>query len=148
MVHAAVDLVRKRGVLGLFSGVGITLAEIVPYAGVQFGVYDFLTRISDHETPTSELSSQAAFGRKFLIGLMAGFAGKACSGLLLQLSQCGSALIPSLDERQETVAEHRSHSKPSAKSPKGWDRTRIFHRFIFMFFTINTEKYTQIYPNI
>jgi solute carrier family 25 (mitochondrial thiamine pyrophosphate transporter), member 19 len=76
MVHAAADLVQKRGVLGLFSGVGITLTEIVPYAGVQFGVYDLLMRLSAQDKPATELSPQAAFGRQFLIGLLAGFAGK------------------------------------------------------------------------
>lgn len=40
MLSAARGIVAERGVLGLYRGMGITLIEIVPYAALQFGLYD------------------------------------------------------------------------------------------------------------
>ena len=84
MVDAGRAVVRQRGLAGLYSGVGITLTEIVPYAGIQFGTYDLLTRWSESVTEGVELSAQARFGRQFLVGLLAGFASKVrhllCAG--------------------------------------------------------------------
>ncbi len=42
MWDAARGIVRQRGVAGLYSGLGVTLIEIVPYAALQFGIYDAL----------------------------------------------------------------------------------------------------------
>lgn len=36
-------MVSKQGVLGLYSGLSVTLLEIVPYAALQFGLYDLFT---------------------------------------------------------------------------------------------------------
>ena len=36
--------------MGLYRGLGVTLVEIIPYAALQFGIYDMLTsawRVSD-----------------------------------------------------------------------------------------------------
>ena len=43
-VAAAAGIVRRRGLPGLYAGLGPTLVGIVPYAAIQFGVYDLLKR--------------------------------------------------------------------------------------------------------
>jgi solute carrier family 25 thiamine pyrophosphate transporter 19 len=43
MLDAARGVVSKHGVLGLYSGLSVTLLEIVPYAALQFGLYDLFT---------------------------------------------------------------------------------------------------------
>ena len=43
MVHAARSIVQKQGMRGLYSGLGVTLLEIMPYAAMQFGFYDMFT---------------------------------------------------------------------------------------------------------
>ena len=40
MTSAARGIVRQHGLRGLYTGVGITMVEIVPYAALQFGLYD------------------------------------------------------------------------------------------------------------
>lgn len=40
MISAARGIVAQHGPLGLYNGLGITLLEIVPYAALQFGLYD------------------------------------------------------------------------------------------------------------
>ena len=36
-------IISQRGFKGLYSGLGVTLLEIVPYAALQFGFYDAFT---------------------------------------------------------------------------------------------------------
>ena len=43
MGQAAQGIVKEKGVLGLYRGVGVTLLEIIPYAALQFGLYDAFT---------------------------------------------------------------------------------------------------------
>jgi solute carrier family 25 (mitochondrial thiamine pyrophosphate transporter), member 19 len=76
MFDATAGLFQQRGVSGLFKGVGITLVEIIPYAGIQFGTYDTLTAVSNQWLEGVELSPRAAVGRTFIIGLLSGFVGK------------------------------------------------------------------------
>jgi solute carrier family 25 (mitochondrial thiamine pyrophosphate transporter), member 19 len=40
---AARGIVKQHGVRGLFRGLGVTLVEIIPYAALQFGLYDVFT---------------------------------------------------------------------------------------------------------
>lgn len=40
MLEAARGITRERGLLGLYAGLRVTLVEIVPYAALQFGLYD------------------------------------------------------------------------------------------------------------
>lgn len=40
MGDAARGIYRDQGVRGLYRGLGVTLVEIVPYAALQFGLYD------------------------------------------------------------------------------------------------------------
>lgn len=44
MRFAFLDIIRTRGVQGLYAGLSPTLVEIVPYAGLQFGTYDIFKR--------------------------------------------------------------------------------------------------------
>jgi hypothetical protein len=37
---AARGIVREQGIQGLYRGLGVTLVEIIPYAALQFGLYD------------------------------------------------------------------------------------------------------------
>lgn len=43
MLDAARGVVAQQGLLGLYSGLSVTLLEIVPYAALQFGLYDLFT---------------------------------------------------------------------------------------------------------
>ncbi|GIL56477.1 hypothetical protein Vafri_11835, partial [Volvox africanus] len=47
MWDAARGIVSQRGPMGLYSGLGVTLMEIMPYAALQFGLYDALNAIVD-----------------------------------------------------------------------------------------------------
>lgn len=42
MVDAARGIVAARGMSGLYAGLGVTVIEIMPYAALQFGLYDTL----------------------------------------------------------------------------------------------------------
>ncbi|KAJ6853752.1 mitochondrial thiamine pyrophosphate carrier 1 isoform X2 [Iris pallida] len=44
MRSAFVDIIRTRGIRGLYAGLTPTLVEIIPYAGLQFGTYDTFKR--------------------------------------------------------------------------------------------------------
>ena len=59
-------VVRQRGVQGLYSGLSVTLLEIIPYAALQFGFYDALT------------SAYTASRQK----LKPGVRGTACSSII------------------------------------------------------------------
>ena len=50
IIDASRGIIRERGPMGLYRGLGVTLVEIIPYAALQFGIYDMLTsawRVSD-----------------------------------------------------------------------------------------------------
>lgn len=79
MIDAARGIVKQHGPKGLFTGVGITLLEIVPYAGIQFGVYDILNRTSDKfliKHGVKDRSPQLTVSRQFLVGFLAGLMSK------------------------------------------------------------------------
>lgn len=73
MGHAATTIVKRKGIQGLYSGLGPTLVEIIPYAAVQFGMYDLLcaswrkTGLKDDKVGT------------FMCGLGAGLIAKFCT---------------------------------------------------------------------
>ncbi|CAI5529243.1 unnamed protein product [Closterium sp. Naga37s-1] len=48
MRAACMGIVRERGVRGLFAGLPPTMVEIIPYAGLQFGLYDAFKRQLAH----------------------------------------------------------------------------------------------------
>lgn len=41
--EAVQGIVRQKGVRGMYSGLSVTLMEIIPYAALQFGFYDAFT---------------------------------------------------------------------------------------------------------
>lgn len=43
MMEAGRGVVRQHGFAGLYRGLNITLLEIIPYAALQFGLYDTFT---------------------------------------------------------------------------------------------------------
>ena len=43
MMQAARGVVQQHGFRGLYRGLNITLLEIIPYAALQFGLYDTFT---------------------------------------------------------------------------------------------------------
>lgn len=43
MLEAGRGVVRQHGLKGLYRGLNITLLEIIPYAALQFGLYDTFT---------------------------------------------------------------------------------------------------------
>lgn len=46
-MDAAKGVVKQQGIRGLYSGLSVTLVEIVPYAALQFGLYDLFTAAAD-----------------------------------------------------------------------------------------------------
>lgn len=44
MRSAFYDIIKTRGIRGLYAGLSPTLVEIIPYAGLQFGSYDTFKR--------------------------------------------------------------------------------------------------------
>ncbi|PIA61517.1 hypothetical protein AQUCO_00300798v1 [Aquilegia coerulea] len=73
MRAAFLDIVRTRGVPGLYAGLTPTLVEIIPYAGLQFGTYDTFKRWTMVRLYPSFLYSLDQFDRKEL------FVGKTYS---------------------------------------------------------------------
>eukprot|EP00798_Chlamydomonas_sp_ICE-L_P008234 gene8234-1500_t len=86
MLDAGSSIVRAEGFRGLYRGLNITLIEIIPYAALQFGLYDAFTgawrrqvassrtRLEEGETSAASHSdSKLSF---FVCGLMAGMCSK------------------------------------------------------------------------
>ncbi|KAM5548776.1 hypothetical protein ABKV19_000270, partial [Rosa sericea] len=80
---AFVDIVKTRGFRGLYAGLSLTLVEIVPYAGLQFGTYDTFKRwtmmLNQFRSSSADLystdNSLTSF-QLFLCGLAAGTCAK------------------------------------------------------------------------
>ena len=53
-LDAARGVLARSGPRGLYAGLGTTLVEIVPYAALQFGLYDGLTRAADRRAGERE----------------------------------------------------------------------------------------------
>jgi solute carrier family 25 thiamine pyrophosphate transporter 19 len=47
MFHAASTIYQQQGLAGLYRGLGVTLIEIIPYAALQFGLYDVFNQSWD-----------------------------------------------------------------------------------------------------
>lgn len=52
IIGIAVDVAKREGVFGLYSGLLPTVLGAIPYEGVKFGVYDLLKRNKDEMPPT------------------------------------------------------------------------------------------------
>ncbi|CAH2044683.1 unnamed protein product [Thlaspi arvense] len=83
MRSAFVDIMRSRGVKGLYNGLTPTLVEIVPYAGLQFGTYDMFKRwmmdwnrhVLSSKNPINVDTNLSSF-QLFVCGLAAGTSAK------------------------------------------------------------------------
>ncbi|GLI60057.1 hypothetical protein VaNZ11_001909 [Volvox africanus] len=67
MWDAARGIVSQRGPMGLYSGLGVTLMEIMPYAALQFGLYDALNAMVNearlrHQRDMADAAKAAAAG--------------------------------------------------------------------------------------
>jgi len=71
---AALHTLETRGIRGLYAGVAPTFLEIVPYAALQFGVYDLLRERWD----SLQISGNQAT-KSFVCGLAAGILAKAAT---------------------------------------------------------------------
>lgn len=58
MGDAMRGIVRERGIRGMYSGVGITLLEIMPYVALQFGLFDALNGLWDRARRSAHGVSQ------------------------------------------------------------------------------------------
>ncbi|KIZ04995.1 thiamine pyrophosphate carrier [Monoraphidium neglectum] len=95
MGAAARGIVKDHGVIGLYRGLGVTLIEIVPYAALQFGLYDALNtawknaRVKAAQQSGQGASSKGSSGggaapppdkvQAFTCGLLAGLVAKLTS---------------------------------------------------------------------
>lgn len=84
MMEAARGVVQQHGVKGLYRGLNITLLEIIPYAALQFGLYDTFTaawsrtkraRITAKGGDLQDSDGHSSFER-FVCGLCAGTVAK------------------------------------------------------------------------
>jgi len=48
MIHAARSITTTQGIQGLYRGLGVTLLEIMPYAALQFGLYEAFNNVVDN----------------------------------------------------------------------------------------------------
>ncbi|KAK9845387.1 hypothetical protein WJX81_005301 [Elliptochloris bilobata] len=85
MMDAAKGILAAHGVAGLYRGLSITLLEIVPYAALQFGVYDALTTAAvaaRRQAAAARVAGEAPHNSsqerldRFLCGLAAGMIAK------------------------------------------------------------------------
>ncbi|KAL4421633.1 hypothetical protein ABPG75_010924 [Micractinium tetrahymenae] len=79
MTDAARGIVRQHGVRGLYRGLGVTVLEIMPYAALQFGLYDVFSRAyttaKTKLDPTHADDPPTSF-QYFVCGLAAGMLAK------------------------------------------------------------------------
>ena len=98
MIHAARGIVAQRDLFrGMYAGLGATIVEIIPYAALQFGLYDVFTTLyqrkfersahssssprplspsKDASPPSSALDWTYLVSKPFVCGLASGFIAK------------------------------------------------------------------------
>ncbi|KAF6251378.1 mitochondrial substrate carrier [Scenedesmus sp. NREL 46B-D3] len=74
MTSAARAIYREHGLPGLYRGLGVTLVEIMPYAALQFGLYDAFNKASAEQLLGRKLEDRKL--QSFLCGLSAGLIAK------------------------------------------------------------------------
>lgn len=84
MSDACMSILKTRGVSGFYTGLTPTIVEIIPYAGLQFGLYDYFKRLvgrfneekavlrENGERDSAKLSSF----QEFMCGLISGTIAK------------------------------------------------------------------------
>lgn len=80
MSDAAKGIVKQYGVQGLYRGLGITILEIMPYAALQFGLYDAFRRALDL-SHTENKKTNRSFHSQASVSLQAFFCGLAAGTL-------------------------------------------------------------------
>ena len=70
MREAVKGIYHESGVKGLYRGVGVTVLEIMPYAALQFGLYDMFLKMSDN------IDGANTTVKHFFCGLAAGTLAK------------------------------------------------------------------------
>jgi solute carrier family 25 (mitochondrial thiamine pyrophosphate transporter), member 19 len=60
MRDAARGIIAEHGLLGLYRGVGVTILEIMPYAALQFGLYDAFNRMIERSRAQANASKTGA----------------------------------------------------------------------------------------
>jgi solute carrier family 25 thiamine pyrophosphate transporter 19 len=74
MLDATRGIYQQYGLGGLYRGLGVTLVEIVPYASLQFGLYDAFnrmwtgTQVSCCAVKRCQISTCTGTGRAWLFG--------------------------------------------------------------------------------
>lgn len=80
MRAAASGIVQARGVQGLYAGLSVTLLEIIPYAALQFGLYDVFnsayTAARTRHAGQQHARPQPTSWQQFVCGLAAGTLAK------------------------------------------------------------------------
>ncbi|BDA46267.1 mitochondrial thiamine diphosphate carrier 1 [Coccomyxa sp. Obi] len=76
MLDAARGVVKNQGIRGLYSGLSVTLVEIVPYAALQFGLYDLFTAAAAKAHADTPVADDARRWERFCCGLAAGTLAK------------------------------------------------------------------------
>jgi solute carrier family 25 (mitochondrial adenine nucleotide translocator), member 4/5/6/31 len=66
-----IKTVKKSGISGIYSGLGLSLFATLPYRGVYFGLFD---TISSHNSFQHESNSNLRIGTKFLSALFSAMA--------------------------------------------------------------------------
>eukprot|EP01134_Creolimax_fragrantissima_P002818 CFRG2818T1 len=66
--------VQARGVLGLYNGFGVSVAGIIPYRGVYFGLYDTLKELNPYKMDRGVLGVATKFGVAQFTAIAAGYA--------------------------------------------------------------------------
>ncbi|KAL4450211.1 hypothetical protein ABPG77_010880 [Micractinium sp. CCAP 211/92] len=79
MTDAARGIVRQHGLRGLYRGLGVTVLEIMPYAALQFGLYDVFSRAYSSaraKLDPARADSPPTSLQYFVCGLAAGMLAK------------------------------------------------------------------------
>jgi len=64
----------KQGVLGLYNGFGISVAGIIPYRGVYFGLYDTAREMNPYKKDTGLMGVSSKFAIAQSVAITAGYA--------------------------------------------------------------------------
>jgi len=76
MTSAAKSIYRQGGIKGLYRGVGVTVFEIMPYAALQFGLYDIFVKAWKKSNVNNDKKEVNTAIQNFVCGLCAGTIAK------------------------------------------------------------------------
>ncbi len=137
MLDAARGVISRQGFRGLYSGLSVTLVEIIPYAALQFGLYDLFTAAAAGSHSTEVLGPSNPPIPSFLDSSLCdltGAHGKPSSITLLGSTPMPMQTLACQADRRNLVmrellrrAGHYFWSSPSAhvqpgKAQQRWER--------------------------